>query len=160
MVWAADHLGDILPSSSNETFTTTPSAANGEIVHGLRQHSFNAVNRLLEVIVAVCRRHKAFSGGDKNLSCIFGTTSRDQSAQTRRHRRSISGPHVDHCRVRRRSPSMCCPRRIHLVARRFLFGSCTRVTSSVDSATRRTSRRALRPCLGTSRERTVASLKN
>jgi uncharacterized protein YbjT (DUF2867 family) len=41
-----------------------------------------------------------------------------------------------------------------------IFGSCFRVTSSVDSATRRTRRRALRPCLGTSRERTAASLKN
>jgi uncharacterized protein YbjT (DUF2867 family) len=33
-------------------------------------------------------------------------------------------------------------------------------TSSVDSATRRTRQRALRSCLGTSRERTAASLKN
>src|ERR1700747_2196018 len=41
-----------------------------------------------------------------------------------------------------------------------IFGPCLRVTSSVDSATRRTRRRALRLCLATSRERTAASLKN
>ncbi len=41
-----------------------------------------------------------------------------------------------------------------------IFGSCSRVASSVDSATRRTRRRALPRCLGTSRERTAASLKN
>lgn len=40
------------------------------------------------------------------------------------------------------------------------FGSCTRVSSSVDSATRKTNRRALLHCLDTNRERTAALLKN
>ena len=38
--------------------------------------------------------------------------------------------------------------------------SCSRVSSSVDSATRKPRRRDSLPCLGTSRERTAASLKN
>jgi NmrA-like family len=46
------------------------------------------------------------------------------------------------------------------VGRPTMFEACTRVLSSGDSATRRTRRRVLLPCLGASQERTAASLKN